>query len=123
MAQRLIRTLCEDCKKPVEPEPTDLAALGLTESDVGDRTIYDAKGCPRCEFTGYLGRTGIFELMEIDWTLRDMTFKKEPTLNIRNQAVRSGLMTPLLQDGIRKILTGRSSVREILRAVKTAGED
>ncbi|MHC4943511.1 MAG: GspE/PulE family protein [Planctomycetota bacterium] len=123
MAQRLIRTLCEDCKKPVEPEPTDLAALGLTESDAGGRTIFEAQGCPKCEFTGYLGRTGIFELMEIDWILRDMTFKKEPTLNIRNQAVRSGLMTPLLQDGIRKILTGRSSIREILRAVKTAGED
>jgi type IV pilus assembly protein PilB len=120
MAQRLIRTLCEDCKQPYEPEPSELMALGLRAADVEGKTIYTHNGCPKCENTGYRGRIGIFELMEIDWTIRDMTFAGEPTMNIRNQAIRSGMMIPLLQDGVRKVLEGRSTIREVLKAAKSA---
>jgi len=63
---------------------------------------------------------GIFELMEIDWTIREMTFKMEPTVKVRNQAIRSGMMTPLLVDSVRKVLSGSSSIREVLKAVKSA---
>ena len=58
--------------------------------------------------------------MEIDWTIREMTFRKEPTMKIRNQAIRSGLMPPLLEDGVRKILSGSTSIREVLKAVRSA---
>ena len=122
MAQRLVRTLCDECKQPVKPEPSTLLALGLREEEVGDRPFYEPKGCPACEYAGYRGRTGIFELMEMDWTIRDMVFKREPHMKIRRQAIRSGLLTPLLRDGVRKILAGRTSVAEVLRAVKSAEE-
>ena len=119
MAQRLIRTLCSECKRPYTPEPSDLVSLGLTESDLEGKTVYEPGGCARCEETGYFGRSGIFELMEIDWTIREMTFKKLPTVRIRNQVVSSGLMTPLLYDGVRKFLAGRTTIREVLKAAKS----
>lgn len=120
MAQRLIRTLCNHCKQPYQPELSDLMALGIPESQVEGKVLYEPGRCPKCEYTGYLGRTGIFELMEIDWTVREMTFQKKPGMAIRNQAIRSGLMTPLSQDGLRKILAGQTTILEVLKAAKTS---
>jgi len=119
MAQRLIRTLCDHCKQPCEPDASDLAAIGLSGAQVEGKTLYEPAGCSKCENSGYYGRIGIFELMELDWQIRDMTFKMTPTLNIRNQAIRSGLMTPLLKDGIRKVLDGKTTIREVLKAAKS----
>ncbi|MFH1998234.1 MAG: ATPase, T2SS/T4P/T4SS family [Planctomycetota bacterium] len=121
MAQRLIRTLCHVCKQPYTPERSQLVALGIEPGEVEGRTLYDAVGCPECDYVGYRGRTGLFELMEIDWTIREMTFKKMPTLKIRQQAIRSGLMVPLLQDGVRKVLNGLTTIREVLKVVKSSG--
>jgi type IV pilus assembly protein PilB len=120
MAQRLIRTLCKDCKKPYRPEASELMALGVAESDLEGKTLYDAEGCAKCEYVGYRGRTGIFELLEMDWTLRDMVFNMEPHLKIRGQAIRSGRMVPLNEDGKRKVLQGHTTIREVLKAVKSA---
>ena len=120
LAQRLIRTLCEKCKRAYDPEQSELIALDITRNDIEGRTIYGPVGCEECEFTGFRGRIGIFELMEIDWTIREMTIAMEPTMKIRGQAVNSGLLTPLLIDGVRKVLEGKSSIREILKAVRSA---
>jgi len=123
MAQRLVRTLCMPCRRRVPPDEAALAALGVAPEALAGRTLYESEGCPKCDYTGFRGRTGIFELMEMDATLREMTFRKEPTARIRSQAVRSGLMVPLTLDGGRKVLEGRTSLREILKAVKTSSED
>jgi type IV pilus assembly protein PilB len=113
MAQRLVRMLCPSCKVQVKPEPAELAALGLRVQDIAGRTLYGPKGCDACKGTGYRGRKGIFELMEMNVTLRDMAFKREPTLKIRETARLNGMVT-LLEDGVRKVLDGLTSVNEIL---------
>jgi type IV pilus assembly protein PilB len=114
MAQRLIRTLCKNCKEPYEPEPFELQSIGLTENDVAGVTLYRARGCSECDQKGYKGRLGIFELMEMDSELREMAFHKTPTNRLRDQAVASGMRT-LMQDGVRKVLNGVTTTEEILR--------
>ncbi len=119
MAQRLVRRICQNCKEPYEPEPFELQAAGLAPEDVRDITFYRGAGCPECNQTGYKGRIGIFELMEMDSELREMAFHKAPTNRIRDQAVASGMRT-LKQDGIRKVLQGITTIEEVLRI--TAGD-
>ncbi len=119
MAQRLVRRICQNCKEPYQPEPFELRSAGLAPEDVRDITFYRGAGCPECNQTGYKGRIGIFELMEMDSELREMAFKKIPTNRIRDQAVASGMRT-LKQDGIRKVLQGVTTIEEVLRI--TAGD-
>ena len=119
MAQRLVRTVCKNCKEPYQPAEHQLAALGLRPEDVGNITLYRGGGCPECQGTGYKGRLGIFEMMEMDTELRQMAFDKAPTNRIRDQAIASG-MRVLMQDGVRKILQGVTTIEEVLRI--TAGD-
>ena len=71
MAQRLVRLLCEECKNPVSTDAKELELLGLTDTDEAV-TIYQPKGCEHCKYTGYRGRTGIYEMIEVDDALRLM---------------------------------------------------
>jgi len=118
MAQRLVRRLCTHCREEYTPEESELRALEIRPEDAAGARIYRPRGCPHCRQTGFLGRMGIFELMELDWTLRDMTFKAKPMIEIRRQAVASGMMSTLLGDAVRKVLDGTSSIAEVLKAVK-----
>jgi type IV pilus assembly protein PilB len=115
MAQRLVRKLCSDCKVPHTPEASELRAVGLTPERIEGRSVHRAEGCAECGFTGYRGRLGVFEMMTMDATLRDMSFRNEPTPAIREQAIRSGRMMPLREDGLRKVLEGSTSIAEVLR--------
>ena len=85
----------------------------MKPEDVEGRTIYLAAGCDECEDYGYKGRKGIFELMEMNSVMRDMVFRKEPLDKIREQARLNGMVT-LLEDGVRKIMDGLTTVEEIL---------
>ncbi len=114
MAQRLMRVLCENCKEPYEPTESEIKSVGLTPEMISGRTIFRAVGCPRCRHSGYRGRLGAFELMEMDSELRALTFENAPTQDIRKAAQMAG-MTTLQQDGLRKILSGKTSVEEVLR--------
>ncbi|MBM4035427.1 MAG: type II secretion system protein GspE [Planctomycetes bacterium] len=116
MAQRLIRRICANCKEPYEPKPHELKMVGLTPEDVAHVTLYRGQGCPECNNSGFKGRLGIFELMEMDGQLRDMAFHKAPTNRIRDQAVASGMRT-LLHDGVRKVLQGVTTIEEVLSNV------
>lgn len=118
MAQRLVRRLCPKCREVYVPEQSELAAVGIRPEDAERSTIYRPCGCDECRGTGYTGRMGIFELMELDWTLRDMTFKVQPTMKIRRQALASGMMSSLAGDAARKVLSGITAPREVLRAVQ-----
>jgi type IV pilus assembly protein PilB len=120
MAQRLVRRLCPECKQPHVPEASELRAVGLLPETIGDRTIYRAEGCEACAGEGYKGRMGIFELFEMDATLRELAFNRGSTLGFRNQAIAGGMLT-LQQDGVRKVLAGTTSIDEVL-AVTHSGD-
>jgi len=113
MAQRLVRTICKNCKEPYEPTPAALASVRLKAEDVRGITFYHGKGCRECNNIGFRGRIGIYELMEMDGTIREMAFKKAPTEKIRKQALQMG-MTSLFVDGVRKVLDGITTIEEVL---------
>ena len=117
MAQRLIRVLCEDCRQPYEPSGAELRSVGIDPQKVEDTTFYRAEGCDKCGNSGYRGRRGIYELLQMDNTLREMTFRSEPMVRLREYAWQSGGMSTLLQDGVRKVLAGETTIPELLRVV------
>lgn len=121
MGQRLVRTLCPECRFKSETDEAELKSVGLTMEAVPGGELFRERGCPACDSSGYRGRKGVFELLEMDARLRDMTFRREPHIRIREEALLSGRMTALLKDGQRKILNGTTTVREILRVV-SAGD-
>ncbi|GIW71374.1 MAG: hypothetical protein KatS3mg102_0916 [Planctomycetota bacterium] len=115
MAQRLVRRLCEVCKEPIDPPLSLMRAVGLSEEELGGRQIYGAVGCEECLGTGYRGRVGCYELMEMTPELRDAVFHNATTHRIRELAISSGGMTTLQRDGVRKVLDGVTTIEEVLR--------
>jgi type IV pilus assembly protein PilB len=114
MAQRLVRKVCPKCKARVEPPPHILQGLGLRPDIAKKANFMKGKGCANCNKTGYRGRMGIYELMIMSSTIREMTFKGEPTLSIRRAARKQGMRT-LFEDGMIKAIKGLTSLEEILR--------
>jgi type IV pilus assembly protein PilB len=121
MAQRLVRTLCTNCKEPHDCPEAMLRAVGLTREDVEGITLYRGHGCNRCSGSGFYGRIGIFELMEMNTELRDLAFAKAPTGEIREKARAYGMLT-LREDGLRKVIQGITSVEEVVRVCGTGRE-
>ncbi|QNN23923.1 Flp pilus assembly complex ATPase component TadA [Planctomycetales bacterium ZRK34] len=121
MAQRLIRTLCKDCKEPDDdPNPFYLKLIGINPSEIGDKTIYRAVGCPACANTGYRGRKAIFEWMTMNTQLRELAFARASSSQLRSAAVNSGMRT-LASDGRIKVLNGVTSAEEIARVAQIEG--
>jgi type IV pilus assembly protein PilB len=87
--------------------------VGLKPEHIQGRTIYKAMGCRECSNSGYRGRMGVYELLEMVPTIRDLTFKQASSLKIRAEARQAG-MTTLLEDGIKKVLSGLSTFDEVL---------
>ncbi|MEZ5989964.1 MAG: GspE/PulE family protein [Planctomycetota bacterium] len=117
LAQRLVRNLCPSCKEAYQPTPAELRSIGVEEGQVGGRELYRARGCDACSGTGYMGRSGIFELMVMDDEIRERTFRRESTIAIRRYAEQGAGMFTLLRDGARKFLEGRTSIDEVFRVV------
>jgi type IV pilus assembly protein PilB len=115
MAQRLVRRLCQTCRQPYDPPPSLMASIRLTPELLAGRQVYRAVGCRECRFEGYKGRMGIFELFQMDATLRELTYKGAGTSEIREQARISGGLRSLREDGVRKVLAGVTTIEEILR--------
>lgn len=122
MAQRLVRTICPNCKEPTEYTLGELRSVGLDEEDVAGVTFYRGAGCPECKGTGYKGRIGIFELVEMTPEIRELAFQKAPLTKIREQAILSGMRT-LVQDGVRKVLLGITTIEEVLRVSMTTEQE
>ena len=118
MGRRLIRVLCKECKEAYEPTETELRMVGLSSSEIADQTLYRPVGCPKCS-NGYKGRCGIYELLEMSSELRDMTFNKTPSKDLRNKA-RSEGMVSLQEDAVRKLLSGITTIEEILRVTHSS---
>jgi type II secretory ATPase GspE/PulE/Tfp pilus assembly ATPase PilB-like protein len=111
LAQRLVRVICPHCKEPYTPPKQELDYLNL--QDPPDM-LFHGKGCDKCLGKGYLGRTGIYELLEITPDLRTMTGEKKDAQTIREAAVRSGFKD-LQRDAIFKVVRGVTTVEEVLR--------
>jgi type IV pilus assembly protein PilB len=121
MGQRLIRTICKECKE-VDPNPDKflMKVVGLDPDKLGDKKIYKGKGCKACHGTGYRGRRGIFELMEMNSQIRDLAFAQAPVNKIR-QAAKANGMRSLLEDGKLKILNGITTPEEVARIAQSEG--
>ncbi|MCX7703598.1 MAG: ATPase, T2SS/T4P/T4SS family [Planctomycetota bacterium] len=114
LSQRLVRVLCSECKEQYEATDYDKGILGVPlEEKV---ILYTARGCKHCNQTGYYGRTGIFEMMVLDETIRRLIVSKATTSAIREAAVAAGMVT-LRQAGIRKALAGITSLSEVMRVI------
>jgi type II secretory ATPase GspE/PulE/Tfp pilus assembly ATPase PilB-like protein len=121
LAQRLVRTLCKDCKEPYHPSEEEFESLvrsyeegfgtlGITYND--DLTLYRPKGCQKCQNTGYKGRAAITELLSGTREMKNLIQTKARMDEIKAQAIKDG-MTTLMQDGIRKIFLGQADLRQV----------
>jgi len=113
-AQRLVRRVCSNCK---EPSPLPAAALiqaGFTPEDANSVTPFKGKGCEKCNQTGYKGRVGLYEVMEIAEELRELILVGASGLELRRKAVDEGMIT-LRQSGLRKVKIGVTTVEEVVR--------
>ncbi len=118
IAQRLVRVLCNDCKIPYNPDEATLKEMGLDPEQAGDLVLYRAGSCPNCFNSGYKGRVGIYEIMELNSSLQNLILKTHDSHQIKNEALRMG-MTTLYEDGIQKVLRGVTTIEEVLRVTQT----
>ncbi len=112
MAQRLVRVICTKCKQPYEPSQSELDQVSITPEEASTATFMRGTGCQNCQHTGYRGRKAVFELMTMNATLREMTFRSEPAQNIRRQARLFGMKT-LVEDAKDKALEGITTIAEV----------
>jgi len=122
IAQRLVRRLCKECAQEYVPTAGELAALGVAPNLAVGMKLKRAKGCRTCEGTGYRGRVALFEMLEMDPAIREMTFRGESLDVIRSTAASSGNLRTLLADGARKVLRGDTSTTEVMRVVRMAAQ-
>lgn len=114
LAQRLVRRLCEKCKEPIELPEETLTELELSVEMAKGAKIHSHKGCYECNGTGYRGRQGIYEVMQITPSVRDLILNHRPTSEIKMQAVKEGMLT-LRMDALSKLTQGSTSVEEVLK--------
>ncbi len=114
LAQRLIRKICPQCRTPYDPSEALLAQLGLSPHDIGDKNFFYGKGCDFCNHTGYKGRKGIYELLDVTDPIREMINQRAPSLVLRQKAIELGMVT-LREDGLRSIYDGETTIEEVVK--------
>ena len=114
LGQRLLRSICRNCRATYKPNESLLAQLEISKRDVGDRNFFYGNGCETCNQTGYKGRVGIYELMKITDPLRELINESAPTVVLKQKATELGMVT-LRQDGLRSIFAGDTTVEELLK--------
>lgn len=130
IAQRLVRKICENCKEEYFLTQEELTMLSEEvelsnaikkisgESDLSKIKFYKGRGCKLCNYTGYSGRTGVFEVMEVNQNLRSLILKKASASEIKAQAIKDGMRT-MLEDAVTKALKGITTLNEIRKTIKT----
>ncbi|MFH1857578.1 MAG: ATPase, T2SS/T4P/T4SS family [Candidatus Omnitrophota bacterium] len=116
IAQRLVRCICTECRKEIAIDPSLLEEFEVSPSEK-NISIFEGKGCEACKFTGYRGRTGIYELIVIDEEIRDLIAHGRSAAEIKREAQKKGMRT-LRQDGWVKILKGVTTPGEVLRVTE-----
>ena len=117
LAQRLVRVLCQHCKRPTELGPKQLKQLGLTAKEAREASIYEPVGCEHCKQTGFSGRTAIHELFVLSPELQKSILDGADANQLNEQARANGMGT-LLEDGMRKVQAGLTSIDEVLRVTQ-----
>jgi len=113
-AQRLVRRICTNCKEPSPLPPPALVQAGYTQDDANSVTPMKGAGCDRCNMTGYKGRVGLYEVMEIGEELRELILVGASGLELRRKAVDEGMLT-LRASGLRKVKDGVTTIEEVVR--------
>jgi type IV pilus assembly protein PilB len=121
MAQRLVRIICEECKED-DPNPNRqmLKMLRFTDDELRGRTLKRGRGCKRCNNTGFRGRLGIFEMLQMNNEVRELAFNRASTSQVRRAARASG-MRGLMEDGKLKVLRGVTTIEEVGRHAQSEG--
>jgi type IV pilus assembly protein PilB len=121
VAQRLIRRLCKKCREEQKLAPEALVDIGFSPEEAEQVKVFKTKGCAACNETGYKGRTGLFEVMEITDSIREIILKKGQPREIKAVAMENGMIS-LRQSGLTKIKDGVTTVEEVLRETVKDGE-
>jgi type II secretory ATPase GspE/PulE/Tfp pilus assembly ATPase PilB-like protein len=114
LAIRLVRVLCTQCRRPVPVQPSWLQQVGVSPDGCDVDHLYEPVGCPKCRHTGFDGRTGIFEILRVNESIRDLIQRRVTTGTLKAAAVAAGMRT-LRQDGWRKVKAGVTSLAEVIR--------
>jgi general secretion pathway protein E len=117
LAQRLIRLVCKECGERYEPTDAELQEIGLERNQLSEGKLYRAQGCQKCLKTGYMGRSGIYELLLVDDAIRGMVTGNVDSMSIRKEAVQKGMRT-LREDGALKVAQGETTIEEVLRVTQ-----
>ena len=114
LAQRLVRTICKDCKTPYEPTEAILTQLGVSPHELGDKQFFTGGGCEVCGQSGYRGRAGLYELLDITEPIRELITNRAPSVVLKQKAIELGMNT-LREDGLRNIYLGKTTIEEVLK--------
>jgi len=115
VAQRLARRICPDCKTTYEPTAYEIRTLELNPDDVRRHTFHRGAGCHKCNKTGYRGRVGLYELLMINGSIREMVLEKRSAHEIRHHALKAVNLYGLQEDGIAKALLGWTTLEQVIR--------
>ncbi len=113
MAQRLVRQICSKCKVPYQPDLREISSIGMNEEQASGVQFHVGKGCPHCTGTGYRGRKGIFEIFVVNEEIEQMIYDNASIVDLRRKARDLG-MRSMREDGIRKVLTGVTTIPEVV---------
>ncbi len=113
-AQRLVRRCCSNCKEPFPMSPEALVQAGFNQEDAENVTPMKGAGCEKCNNTGYKGRVGLYEVMEIGEELRELILVGASGLELRRKAIEEGMIT-LRMSGLRKVKDGVTTIEEVVR--------
>jgi len=113
-AQRLVRRLCKECKEEIHMPLQALADVGYTPEEAANLKLYKGRGCPICNNTGYKGRVGLYEVMEISDEIREMILCGASSLELKSKSLEQGMIS-LRKSGLRKIRDGLTTVEEVVR--------
>jgi len=122
LAQRLVRVLCQHCKRPASVPPEAEAELRGAAGPGGVPQVFEAVGCVRCRHSGYLGRSGIFELLMMNDRLRRLIVRRAPVSELAEAARADGIRS-MREDGLAKVAQGMTTVEEVLRATRVTDVD
>lgn len=114
LGQRLLRRICPDCRVAYKPSQAVLAQVGLSQGEIGAKEFFTGQGCDSCNDTGYAGRQGLFELLDMTDPIRELVAKRAATVVIKQKAQELGMRT-LREDGLRNIFEGITTIEEVLK--------
>jgi type II secretory ATPase GspE/PulE/Tfp pilus assembly ATPase PilB-like protein len=117
VAQRLVRRLCKECRQPVATDAEILRQAGFPMDRLAGKTIFGPHSCEACRMTGFRGRVGIFEVLQVTETVRSLIIARSSSNEIKQQSIGQG-MTTLRDDGWNKVLLGVTTVEEVLQATE-----